>query len=311
MKFARRALWALALLAAAALLVYFVRPDWVLDAEYARLASRADVELRSADVAGHRWSYYEGGSGDTLVLVHGFTGSKENWLDAARELTPHFRVILPDLPGWGASQRNDGDDYGIEAQVRRLTAFLAATSQRPVHLVGHSMGGHIAGLVAAREPARVATLVLVDSAGVRFAPNAFAQRVLAGETPFNFGTRAQFDAFMHELFEHPRWLPGRIKDVLIERNRASHAFHERVLRQISAPESAFLLEGELERIRAPVLVLWCRNDRLLDFTAIETIRARMGDVPTRLLEDCGHMPMMEKPGELAAVLNAFLAQAPR
>src|SRR5688572_28862600 len=148
-------------------IAYWRAPELFLEAEYARLAWLASVKEHDAHAAGHRWRYYDGGAGEPVVLVHGFAGMKENWLQLARELSSR-RVVMPDLPGWGESERRDGEDYRVEAQVDRLAAFLDALSLERVDLVGHSMGGHIAGLFAARHPERVKTLTLVSTAGVRF-----------------------------------------------------------------------------------------------------------------------------------------------
>src|SRR6185312_4075249 len=102
-----------------------------------------------------RWSYYEGGDGPTIVLLHGFASSKEVWLPVAKLLTPHFHLIIPDLPGWGESSRNADAGYDIDAQASRLDAFVQALRLQRFVLVGHSMGGAIAGVYAAGHPEHV------------------------------------------------------------------------------------------------------------------------------------------------------------
>lgn len=285
--------------------VYFFRPAWLLEAEFARLAAPAGLREHRITVGDHEWAYYDGGKGPVIVLVHGFAGYKEYWLDLARRLVQDHRVVIPDLPGWGESQRRDDADYGVAAQAQRLRAFLDALALDDVLLVGHSMGGHISGLDAANGDPRVAALALVDSAGFRFEPNAFVKRLIAGETPFNFADRASFDAFMHELFTDPQWLPPRVKDVLIERNVADHAFHERMLRAITQPDVAFQLEARLSEVKVPVLALWCRDDKLLDVASMDAIsRAQPGATLVKL-GPCSHMPMMEQPDAVAQALRDF------
>jgi pimeloyl-ACP methyl ester carboxylesterase len=299
-----------ALLLLALLGVYFARPDWLVEAEYARLAWRAGEQKHTLEAAGHRIVYYDGGSGDPIVLVHGFTGSKENWLELARHLTPHHRVLIPDLPGWGESERKAGADYGVAAQVERLGALLDALGLARAHLVGHSMAGQITGVFTAAHPERVLSLALVDSAGVHFKPNAFAERVLAGATPFNFSSREEFWSFAHELFEQPPWLPPRVVDVLVERNLSGHAFHAALLRELAQGPDADLLERSLAAIKTPTLVLWCRDDRLLDVSSVDKIKAGLVTAPRveiTLLDRCSHMPMMERPSAVAAALGEFLA----
>jgi pimeloyl-ACP methyl ester carboxylesterase len=300
---------ALALVAGA---LYALAPGVLVDAEFARQALLAGMHEHTITAAGHRVSYYEGGSGEPLVLVHGFTGSKENWLESARYLTPHFRVIAPDLPGWGESERRAGEDYTPSDQARRLAEILDALAIPRATIVGHSMGGHIAGLFAVRYPGRVENLVLVDSAGVHFTPNDFARRVIAGATPFNFSDRAEFDAFMAELFVSPRWLPGRLKDALIARNVAGHAFHAALLRELTTEPTAFLLEHQLAHVEAPTFVLWCRGDKLLDVSSVDVLVMGLRSakrLDSGILEGCSHMPMMEMPREFAARILAFLGKA--
>lgn len=289
-------------------LAYWRKPELFLEAEYFRLAWTAGVREHTIDAAGHRWHYYDGGDGPVVVLVHGFSGSKENWLALAAHLSERHRVVIPDLAGWGESQRRDGEDYTVGAQAERLGAFLDALSLRRVHLVGHSMGGHIAGLYAARDPERIETLTLVATAGVRFEPNAFARRVLAGETPFNFDTRDEFDAFMRELFVEPPWLPPRLKDVLVAQTRARHAFQADLLARMGRDDEAFRLERALPAIAAPTLVVWCDGDRILDVGSVATIRARMPRAKDVVLAGCGHMPMMEMPREMADAMRPHLAR---
>lgn len=297
-----------ALGAAIEAVAYWRKPELFLEAEYARLAWLAGAKEHTLDAAGHRWRYYEAGAGDPVVLVHGFSGSKENWLALVRELDG-YRMLVPDLPGWGESTRREGEDYRVEAQAERLLAFLDALPLERVHLVGHSMGGHIAGLFAARHPERVRTLSLVSTAGVRFELNDFGRRVLAGETPFNFDTREGFHAFMRELFVEPPWLPPRVADVLIAQNVSRHAFQRELLAAMSREDQAFLLEAALPRIAAPTHVAWCDGDRLLDVSSVETIERALPRANATVLAGCSHMPMMEQPRELAADLRAHIEGA--
>jgi len=149
----------------------------------------------------------------------------------------------------------------------------------------------------------------MNSAGVRFEPNAFVRRVLAGEAPFNYSSPTEFHAFMHELFVSPRWLPPRVVDELVERNVRDHAFQAALLKVLSTGPNADLLQRSLPDIRVPTLVFWCRGDALLDVSSVPVIRAGLTDAPrveTAIVEQCSHMPMMEKPRETGQVLAGFL-----
>jgi pimeloyl-ACP methyl ester carboxylesterase len=284
-------------------------PERVLEAEFARQRWLAGAEVTRYDVAGHRWAALEAGQGahkPLLVLVHGFTGSKENWLPLMRELAKGYRVIAPDLPGWGESQRLDGADYGPAAQSERLAAFLRALPEKPALLVGHSMGGQIVGLMAARNPGLVDRISLMSSAGVRYQENAFANAVLAGENPFQVTTRADLKRYLGIVFVDPPFVPWPASEALVRRRRADAEFEQRVLDGIGRGPDAFALEDELASIRAHTLLLWCRDDRVIDVSAAEVFHRGLASSATVILAGCGHMPMMAQPRHVASAIGQFM-----
>ena len=283
-------------------------PERVLQAEFARQRWLAGADVRVVEVAGHRWSVLEAGAVDKplLVLVHGFVGSKENWLPLMRELQRDYRLVAPDLPGWGDSERLDGTDYGPVAQTERLAEFLRTLPGRPALLVGHSMGGQLVGLLAARHPGLVDRIALMSSAGVTFEENAFANAVLAGGNPYEVTSKAELKRFLGTVFADPPFVPWPVDEALVRRRRADVEFEQRVLDAIGRGPEALLLEGELGLIAAPALLLWCRDDRVIDVSAAETFRKGLRDSRTVLLSGCGHMPLMAQPKQVAEAFTAFL-----
>jgi abhydrolase domain-containing protein 6 len=286
-------------------------PERVLQAEFARQRWLAGADVRTYDVAGHRWVAVVAGeerapAGKPLaVFVHGFVGSKENWLPVMREMAKTHRVIAPDLPGWGESDRLNDADYGPLAQMQRLAEFLRALGEKPALLVGHSMGGQLVGLLAARHPELVDRVALMSSAGVTFEENAFANAVLAGENPYQVTTRAELKRFLGIVFADPPFVPWPASEALVRKRRADVAFEQRVLHAIGRGPEALMLEQELGAIRAPVLLLWCRDDKVIDVSAAETFRRGLADSTTVLLSGCGHMPLMAQPKQVAEAFTAF------
>ncbi len=284
-------------------------PERVLEAEFARQRWLAGAEVTQFNVAGHRWAALEAGEGadkPLLVLVHGFTGSKENWLPLMRELARTHRVLAPDLPGWGQSERQPDGDYGPAAQAERLALFLGALPEKPTLLVGHSMGGQIVGLVAARHPGLVDQISLMSSAGVRYEENAFANAVLAGENPFQVTTRAELKRYLSIVFVDPPFVPWPANEALVRRRRADASFEQRVLDGIGRGPDAFALESELANIRANTLLLWCRDDRVIDVSAAEVFHRGLERSATVILAGCGHMPMMAQPQQVAGAVREFI-----
>jgi len=288
---------------------YLFAPQWLLRAHVMREAMTAHVEehtLRAGDTA---WSYYEGGQGPTLVLLHGFAADKTIWLPLAEQLTPHFHVVIPDLPGWGESSRNAGASYGVQAQAARLQTFLAALNLERFVLVGHSMGGAIAGVYAAEHPQGVAALALVDAYGLKAAPTEVDRAIMAGKDPFAYDDRAGFESALRLAFLQPPTMPGRIEDVFVARSRKDRPFIDRTLAELRKPEDYLSLQQRLGQLTMPVLGLWCRQDRIIDPSALDSLRdglVRAPGISSSLLNGCNHMPMMEKPEATAQVLTGFV-----
>ena len=286
-------------------------PEKVLQGEYARQRWLAGAELRTTEVADHRWSVLEAGDmaatdKPLIVLVHGFVGSKENWLPLMRELSRDYRLVAPDLPGWGESQRIDGSDYGPLAQMQRLAQFIRTLGETPALVVGHSMGGQLVGLLAARHPELVQRIGLMSAAGVTFEENAFANAVLAGENPYQVTTKPELRRFLGIVFADPPFVPWPVDEALVRRRRADRDFEQRVLDAIGRGPEALLLESELANSRAPALLLWCRDDKVIDVSAAQTFARGLRDSTTVLLSGCGHMPLMAQPRQVAEAVVAFV-----
>lgn len=306
----RRALGTALMALAGFLLIAFASPEWFLRAEYARMRWLAGAQGSTQVAAEHRWSQVSAGAGSRVVLVHGFTGSKENWLPMFAQLSSQHLVIAPDLPGWGMSERKPGMDYGFSAQAERLAVWLREqpAGGGPVTLVGHSMGGGIAALVAARYPELVAKLVLLDAAGVRFDDNDFSRAVGRGEHPFAVSDRATLDRQLGLVFEQPPWVPWPADRAFIQRRIVDEPFEREVLERIARRDDALLPGIEAIAIHAPTLLLWCRDDRIIDVSAARRYAGRIADTRTVLLAGCNHMPMMERPAETAAAIKGFVGE---
>lgn len=293
------------------------RDPWTLvRAEFARQRIALGMARRTVVVDGVRWIYAESAARDpaapVLVLLHGYTGSKENWYRVAKRLRGRYRLLIPDLPGWGESQREVAG-HGFAAQAARVAAFIrAACGDGPVAVVGHSMGGGIAAVLAAREPALVARVGLLDAAGVRFSDNRFGLDVLAGANPFGVHDRASLARYFDVLFHDRRAIPPMpwpAPAILVARRRRGGDFEQAVLDEIGRGPERFLPGEEATRIRQPALLLWGAHDRVIDPSAMDLYAARMPQARKVLLHGSGHMTVMEQPGEVAAAIDALLRDA--
>ena len=287
---------------------YLSAPQWLMRLDTWRQAMSAHVERHEVQVGDTRWAYYDGGNGPAIVLLHGYGVDKSVWLPVAEQLTRNFRVIIPDLPGWGESTRVSGADYGIDAQAARLDDFVHALDLPRFLLVGHSMGGAIAGVYAADHADRVASLVLVDSFGLSFKDNALTREARAGHNPFVFDDRDGYARMAALVFDTPPSLPGRFIDVLVARNVASRAFLDRVFDRLRQPGQYDILDRRLDKLTMPVLGVWCHDDKVIDVSALDTLRnglTHASSIGASIINGCGHVPELEKPEATAKIIEGF------
>ena len=313
---ARIANWIAAAILIAMALALWSDPGLVIRGEFAKQRLLLGASSHRTVVDDHRWTWVEleadKPDAATIVMLHGYTGSKEGWYRMARALRGRYRIVIPDLPGWGQSERRDGADYGYVAQSARIAAFLRkpeVVGGRPVVLVGHSMGGGIAALAAARYPNLVARIALLDAAGVRFEDNRFGKDVLDGKNPFGVSDKASLERYLATVFHNPEtrpWVPWPAGDIYIAQRRRDAAFEQRVLDKIGRSEERFLPGAEAANISQPALLLWCRQDKVIDPSAMGLYAARIPHASQVMLEDCGHMSLMERPGESAAAVAMLI-----
>ena len=301
-------------IAAIAAIVLWRDPFLLVRGEFARQRVVAGLSRATVEAAGHRWVYAQREADDadapTIVMIHGFTGSKENWYPLARELGGRYRLLIPDLPGWGESERRPGAAYGFPEQAAHVDAFIRALSPgKPVVLLGHSMGGGIAALAAARYPRDIAKVGLFDAAGVRFKDNRFGLDVLAGRNPFAVDDEASLQRYIDIVFHVPEakpWLPWPASTALIRKRRADADFEQAVLARIGRSEESLLPGEEAANIRQPALLLWCRQDAVIDASALELYAQRIPQARKVLLDGCGHMSIMERPRQVADAVLALV-----
>lgn len=287
---------------------YLFAPQWLVQAGVTRQAMAAHVEKHAVQVGATSWSYYAGGEGPTIVLLHGFGADKTVWLEVAKRLTPHFHLIIPDLPGWGESPLGAGADHSIEAQAAGLDAFLQALRVRDnIVLVGHGTGGAVAAVLAAEHPDRVRELVLLDAYGLQTANSAFADAATAAKL-FVYDDRAALARADALLLAEPPASRGRLADVRIQRNQRDRAFIVSALATLREPAQRLAVQSRLSALTMPVLGLWCQADTVIDRSALDSLRTGLthaSSISTSTLNGCRHMPMLEKPEETAQILTTF------
>ena len=289
-------------------------PYALIRADFTRQRLHAGLSKGEVDVAGHHWVYAYSDAAPTdaplLLMLHGYTGSKENWYPLARLLRGRYRLLIPDLPGWGDSERKPGEDYGYLAQSRRVGEFIPRLGGgKPVVLLGHSMGGGIAVLVAAAYPERVSRVGLLNASGVRFTDNDFTREVSRGGTPFAVRDRATLKSYIDRLFVVDKakpFVPWPANAIYIARRQRDAAFEASVLQAIARSEQSLLPGQAAADVHQPALLLTCRQDQVIDASAVALYAQRMPHATRVMLDGCGHMSLIEDPATIAQAVTLLI-----
>ncbi|MEY4271118.1 MAG: lipase 1 [Pseudomonadota bacterium] len=305
-------LYALAFLLLAILVLYLFFPRLLFDRARRALRSRAGVRPQTISVDGVNWPYLEGGNaaGPPLVLVHGFGGDKDNWVFYAPLLKSEYRLIFPDMPGFGDSIRDVALNYDIKTQAARLRSFLDAVGIDRCHLGGNSMGGCIALRFAIDFPDRLSSLTLFNNAGVLGTDDSELQALFDADptaNPLVPANLADLDRLMGFIAVNPRPIPGQFKKIMYDDFVANRALLDKIFHGMAEELLNNPMNDELGKVRAPTLIIWGRQDRLIDVTCAEVQHAGIKNSQLAIFENVGHIPMIEDPAACAAVHRPFLA----
>jgi pyruvate dehydrogenase E2 component (dihydrolipoamide acetyltransferase) len=261
--------------------------------------SSAPPEPRMIDAGGLAIRYLEAGDGsDTIILVHGFGSDHTTWALNQGELAQEARVIAVDLPGHGGS----GKDVGagdIPSLADIMLAFMDAVGIEKAGFVGHSLGGGVALDLALRHPFRVSALTLIAPCGLGPEINA---DFISG---FIAETRARkLRSVLEALTVSPDLISGEMVDNVIRFKRIDGA--EAALRKIAATAyaggvQAWQARNRIADLSIPVKVIFGADDKIIPARHGEGLPA---NVEVRILSGAGHLPHVERPAEVNAIIAA-------
>jgi pimeloyl-ACP methyl ester carboxylesterase len=270
-----------------------------------------ELTERMLAVKGRTIRYFVAGQGPPLVLVHGLGGSATNWVELAPLLSPHFRLVIPDLPGHGPSEPLAGVS-GLQPYADRVAAVMEHERASPAPLVGHSLGGLVVLRLALRRPDSVSALVLAAAAGLSVG-GAWGRNLLTAVTVVRPGRLA---GRYRSLVARSRLLrrivfgvvsvadPVGLSEVSVEGFLAGQVLHTdtgsawRAVRDDDPRQ-------ELERLRRPALVLWGAEDVQLPLDDAFEYSRRL-HAPVRVIAGCGHLLIGERPEPCADAIREFL-----
>jgi len=271
--------------------------------------------VHTVTVNGTRIAYLDAGGGPPVILIHGFGGSMWQWEYQQSSLAPYYRVITPDLPGSGLSDKPE-IAYTPDEMVAYLRGFLDALGIQKAVLVGNSMGAGLAIGIAVAHPDRVERLVLIGGL-----PNGVREKLASPLFKRAIDTSAPV-----WLIRFGNWLAGRwvtedvLKEIVHDHSRLTQVVIERAYQNRKRPgliravmamarnlprwEQGFALRiGEINR---PTLVIWGEQDKVFPPEVGRELHRTIKGASFALVPKAGHIPQWEQPETVNSLLLTFL-----
>ena len=260
------------------------------------------VSSRNVEVGGHRLHYeFEGpAGGPPVVLVHGLGGRAEDWRDLAPFLAKAgFRVYMPDLIGYGRSEKPADFSYSVHDEAKVVLGFMDALGLKKVDLGGWSMGGAIVQHVAAADPDRIERLMLFDSAGLYVRPT-------WDTALFTPQSEAQVKELYALLMPNPPHVPSFVaRDVLRVSDHRAWIIHRALATMLTGQDAT---DNLLPELKMPVLILWGADDKITPVSQGEAMHRLVRQSELIVVPACGHLAPGQCAVQMAPPVVEFLKQ---
>jgi 2-hydroxymuconate-semialdehyde hydrolase len=271
----------------------------------------ANPEVASSiRAAGLLTNYHDVGQGPPVLFIHGSgpgVSAWANWRLVMPTVAKHFRVIAPDMAGFGYTERPPGARYDMDGWVAQAIGLLDALELPQAHVVGNSFGGALALNLAIRHPHRVSRLVLMGSMGVEF-PITPGLDAVWGYTPSLANMRRLLDLFAFDR--------GLVNDELATlRYEASvrPGFQESFAAMFPAPRQRWVQamaarEADVRGLPHEALVIHGREDQIIPLTTSLTLAQWLPRAQLHVYGRCGHWTQIEHAGRFARLITDFFLE---
>ena len=263
----------------------------------------------TADANGIKTNYLEAGKGDPVVLIHGSgpgVTSYANWRLVLPALAENFRVLAPDMVGFGFSERPANIEYGVQTWADQVVGLMDTLELPTAHVVGNSFGGAIALRIATQHPDRVGKLVLMGSMGVPFPITEGLERVWGYEPSFE-NMRKVLDVFAYSR--------DLVNDELAEvryRGSIQPGFQESFAAMFPAPrqrwvEAMCTPEDDIRRLPHRTLIVHGREDQVIPVQTSLRLMELIDNADLSVFSHCGHWSMIERTEDFNRNVSEFFS----
>jgi len=241
-----------------------------------------------------RFKYCEAGSGEPIVLLHGLFGALSNFNDLVEHFKGRYRLVIPLLPLFEL----ETEQTTVSGMVDYIDEFIAYMQLKKVHLIGNSLGGHIAQMYLLRRPEDVATMTLTGSSGLF--ENSLGD-TYPRKSDYEY-VRKKTEATFYNPAMATKELADEVFEIVNNRSKA--------LRIVLMAKSALRhnLRELVPQMNLPVCLIWGKNDTITPSFVGEEFKKLLPNAELHIIDECGHAPMMEKPQDFNQILERFLTK---
>lgn len=232
------------------------------------------------------------GQGETLILLHGLFGTLDNFQYLLRDFGKTYNVIAPIMPVFELPLRH----VSVAGLVDFMVGFVDFKKLSKFHILGNSLGGHIALLYALKEPSHVLSIILTGSSGLY-------EKAMGTTFP-----RREDKEYIRKKIQSTFYDPASASDAMIDEVFAAVNDRGKVIRAISMAKSALRhnLSDKLGQINTPTLLIWGKQDAITPPFVGEKFKELLPNATLFFIDKCGHAPMLERPEEFNKYLTDFL-----
>jgi pimeloyl-ACP methyl ester carboxylesterase len=239
-----------------------------------------------------KFRYIEEGEGEPLVLLHGLFGALSNFKSLIEYFRQHYKVVVPILP----LLEMDILHTSVGGLAKYVHKFIETREYKRVHLLGNSLGGHVALIHALKHPEKIRSLILTGSSGL------FESGM--GDT---YPKRGDYE-YIKKKTELTFYDPNTATKELVDEVYSITNNRIKAIKIIALAKSAIRnnLGEELNQINLPTLLVWGNNDTITPPFVAQEFHKLIPNSELHFVDKCGHAPMMEVPDEFNAILHKFL-----
>ncbi len=292
--------------------------DSFFDSAISLARDSVGLEVKSAQAGDVELTYMERPAkenAETILLLHGFSANKDNWIRFTKALDEKYHVIAVDLAGHGDSEQALTTDYDLIKQAQRLDQLLTNLGIETVHIAGNSMGGAISAIYSLNYPDKIKSLTLIDAAGIDGeTPSEYYQALAEGNNPLIATDEESFDYRMNFTMSQPPFLPWPLKPAFLRKTLAREEINNKIFSDMLITKQHLekinfhqKIESMVSNHKLPTMIMWGKEDRVLDVSAATAFKQLIPHAQLHIFENVGHLPMVEIPNESAEVYQQFLS----